>query len=184
MSLNKADSPHDSTGPCATKQFTGPGDLGSRLITRRITVPPACLRARALIGLPHHRSYTRPSTSIPSFLTAQLLEVAAGDSTSGLRVDRSAYLFCGASVLYTNIVVWKTPVANIGTSLPYLSCKLLYINKFFKHCHMQGFINREISKLSFLRGVRGGNCYIDNYMKEVKKMKMYKKNKETHHWTI
>ncbi len=120
MSLSKADSPHDSTEPCATKLFTG-------LIDNPQYHGTASMSAgrELLLASPTNDPYIRPSTSIPSFLTAQLLEVAADDSTSGLRVDRSAYLFCGASVFYTNIVVWKTPVANIGTNLPYLSCKLL-----------------------------------------------------------
>ncbi|ROJ29283.1 hypothetical protein DPX16_13727 [Anabarilius grahami] len=57
MSLNKADSPHDSTGSCATKLFAGLGGLQSRLITRRITVPPACLWGES--------SYWPPPPSIP-----------------------------------------------------------------------------------------------------------------------
>ncbi len=57
--INKADSPHDSTEPCATKLFTGPGGLGSRLITRSITVPPACLRGES--------SYWPPPPSIPIY---------------------------------------------------------------------------------------------------------------------
>lgn len=85
--------------------------------------------ASALIGLPHHRSLYMAFHFNPFISQSS----AAGGGSSGQQYIRAArgllfilVLRCiCVCVFYTNIVVWKTPVANIGTNMPCLSCKLL-----------------------------------------------------------